>query len=93
MTEHGLKLVAAAKQSGSWDDPDQRPQLDYEMPDAFARALAENPKAKRTFDSLAPTYRKRYLAWIITAKRPETKAKRIQESIELLAQGKRLGLK
>lgn len=93
MTEHGLKLVEAAKLSGSWDDPAQRPRLDYEVPDAFAQALAGNPKAQETFDSLAPTYRKRYLAWIITAKRPETRAKRIRESIELLAQGKKLGLK
>ncbi|MEJ2759331.1 MAG: YdeI/OmpD-associated family protein [Anaerolineales bacterium] len=88
MTEHGLALVEAAKQSGSWDNPVTKPELDFTIPDAFAQALEQNPQARETFESLAPTYQKQYLAWIITAKRPETKARRIEESVRLLAQGK-----
>jgi uncharacterized protein YdeI (YjbR/CyaY-like superfamily) len=42
---------------------------------------------------LAPTYQKQYLGWIEVAKRPDTKEKRINESIRLLAEGKKLGLK
>lgn len=93
MTEHGLALVEAAKQSGSWDNPVTKPELDFTIPDAFAQALAQNPQAKQTFETLAPTYQKQYLAWIITAKRPETKARRIAESIRLLAEGRKLGLR
>lgn len=93
MTEHGLEKVEAAKKSGSWDSPIQKPQLDYDIPEAFARALEENPKARRTFEELSPTYQKQYLGWIITAKRPETREKRIRESVHLLEQGKKLGLR
>ncbi|MCB2178551.1 YdeI/OmpD-associated family protein [bacterium] len=93
MTEYGLSLVEAAKLSGSWENPAVRPKLDLTMPEEFAQALAEHPQAKDTFDSLTKTYRKQYLTWIVTAKRPETKARRIAEAIRLLAQGKKLGLR
>ena len=93
MTEPGLALVDAAKQSGSWDNPAIKPELDFTIPEAFAQALALNPQAKQTFDSLAPTYQKQYLAWIVTAKRADTKSRRIEEAVRLLSQGKKLGLR
>ena len=93
MTEHGMKKVTAAKQGGQWDQPVQKPSLDFEMPEEFAQALSKNPEAKHTFDSLAPTYQKQYLGWIITAKRAETKERRIQEAIQLLSRGEKLGLR
>ena len=93
MTEHGLKKVEAAKRSGNWDKPVQKPELTYEMPAEFAEALRKNERAKETFEGLAPTYQEQYLGWIEVAKRPETREKRIKESIRLLAKGKKLGLK
>ena len=93
MTEHGMKKVIAAKQGGQWEQPVQKPSLDFDIPQEFAQALDKNPEARRTFDSLAPTYQKQYLGWIITAKRAETREKRIRESIQLLAKGKKLGLR
>jgi len=93
MTEYGLKKVEAAKQSGKWDDPVQRPELTFEMFPEFADALSKNQKAMETFENLTPTYQKQYLGWIEVAKRPETRQKRIEESIRLLAEGKKLGLK
>lgn len=93
MTEHGLIKVNAAKRSGSWDAPVQKPKLNFEMPAEFAEALKNNPQAERTFNSIAPTHQKQYLGWIITAKRPETREKRIIEAIQLLAEGKILGLR
>lgn len=93
MTEHGLKKVEAAKRSGSWDNPTQKPELDLTMPPEFAQALKRNPQAEDFFNNLATTYQKHYLAWIITAKRPETKAGRIAESIQLLSKRKKLGLR
>ena len=50
-------------------------------------------KAKIFFDRLAPTYQKQFIAWIYMAKRRETKQRRVRESIRLLEQGKKLGLK
>jgi uncharacterized protein YdeI (YjbR/CyaY-like superfamily) len=63
------------------------------LPGYIATAFQSHGKAWQTFQSLAPTYRRHYVAWIHTAKRPETRAKRIRESIALLAAGKKLGLK
>jgi len=93
MTEVGLQKVEAAKQSGKWDDPIQRPELSYAIHPEFARALKDNKQAQETFENLAPTYQKQYLGWIEVAKRAETREKRIKESIQLLERGKILGLK
>lgn len=64
-----------------------------DLPAYVAKALRANLKAWRCFQELAPTYRRHFVAWIHTAKRPETRKKRIRESIALLAAGKKLGLK
>jgi uncharacterized protein YdeI (YjbR/CyaY-like superfamily) len=93
MTEHGLEKVEAAKRFGNWEDPVQRPELTFEMPEGFAEALRKNKRAEETFKNLAPTYKKQYLGWIEIAKRVETKERRIKESIRLLAEGKKLGLR
>jgi uncharacterized protein YdeI (YjbR/CyaY-like superfamily) len=64
-----------------------------ELPDYVAKAFKTNGKAWQFFQQLAPTYRRHFVMWIHTAKRPETREKRIRESIALLAAGKKLGLK
>jgi uncharacterized protein YdeI (YjbR/CyaY-like superfamily) len=63
------------------------------LPLFIAKALQANQKAWSFFQELAPTNRRQFVAWIHTAKRPETQKKRIRESIALLAAGKKLGLK
>jgi hypothetical protein len=52
-------------------------------------ALDVEPQAKAFFESLATFYRNTYIKWIESAKRPETRAARIQEMIELLKAGKK----
>jgi uncharacterized protein YdeI (YjbR/CyaY-like superfamily) len=64
-----------------------------ELPGYIAKALKANSRAWKFFQELAPTYRRDFVVWIHIAKRPETRAKRIRESISLLAAGKKLGLK
>ena len=64
-----------------------------ELPVYIAKALRTNPKAWEFFQALARTYRRNFVVWIHTAKRPETRERRIRESIALLAVGKKLGLK
>jgi uncharacterized protein YdeI (YjbR/CyaY-like superfamily) len=64
-----------------------------ELPVYVATALKTNPRAWQQFQALAPTYRRDFVVWIHTAKRAETRERRIRESIELLAAGKKLGLK
>jgi uncharacterized protein YdeI (YjbR/CyaY-like superfamily) len=63
------------------------------LPRYIQAALRKQPAARRYFESLAPAHRRRYVGWIESAKREETKARRLQEAIRLLAAGKQLGLK
>jgi uncharacterized protein YdeI (YjbR/CyaY-like superfamily) len=56
-------------------------------------ALKANNRAWATFQQLSPSCRRAYRGWIDSAKRVETKQKRLREAIELLAAGKKLGLK
>jgi uncharacterized protein YdeI (YjbR/CyaY-like superfamily) len=93
MADAGLRKVEAARQSGEWANPVQKPQLTHEMPPEFAEALKKDSRAQENFFALAPTYQRQYLGWIEVAKRPETKEKRIKEAVELLAKGEKLGLR
>jgi uncharacterized protein YdeI (YjbR/CyaY-like superfamily) len=63
------------------------------LPAYIAAALKTNGKAWTFFRRLAPTARRDFVVWIHLAKRPETRERRIRESIRLLAAGKKLGLK
>ena len=64
-----------------------------EVPAYITKALKANPKVWSFFQVLAPTYRRHFVLWIHSAKRPETREKRIRESLALLAAGRKLGLK
>ena len=64
-----------------------------ELPAYVGKAFKANPKAWRFFQTLSARNRRDFVVWIHTAKRPETREKRIRESIALLSAGKRLGLK
>lgn len=56
-------------------------------------ALKADPVAWRNFNALAPGYRRQYILWIETAKRPETRIKRLGQAIELLHENRKLGMK
>ena len=64
-----------------------------ELPDYVAKAFKKNAKAWKFFQTLSARTRRDFVVWIHTAKRPETRERRIRESIELLAAEKKLGLK
>ena len=64
-----------------------------ELPGYIAKALKASPRAWEFFQELAPTHRRDFVVWIHTAKRAETRERRIRESIALLEAGKKLGLK
>ena len=76
--------------------PEPRPQR-FQMPRTLPRyietALKKQPAVWRYFQTLAPSHQRRYIGWIETAKREETKSRRLLEAIRLLAAGKPLGLK
>ena len=64
-----------------------------ELPSYIAKAIKADSKAWTFFQRLPRTQRRNFVVWIHTAKRPETRDRRIRESVSLLAAGKRLGLK
>ena len=92
MEPAGLQKVDAAKKNGSWSRA--IPSMTaFEMPSEFEDALTANKKARHFFDSLPPSSRKQFIGWIASAKRADTREKRIQEAISRLDRGERLGLK
>jgi uncharacterized protein YdeI (YjbR/CyaY-like superfamily) len=72
--------------------PPRRP-LPAKLPPYIQAALKRHARALRHFESLAPEQRRRYVAWIESARREDTKLRRLEESIRRLARGKELGLK
>lgn len=93
MTPHGMKLVESAKRIGTWDKPEKKPDLDFKIHPEFTKALQDNPEAQESFNNLPPTHQKQYITWIGIAKRRDTRERRIKQSIDLLKQGRKLGLK
>jgi uncharacterized protein YdeI (YjbR/CyaY-like superfamily) len=63
------------------------------LPKYIEQALKANGAAWRHFEQLAPSYRRQYIGWIDSAKRDETKQRRLREAVGLLAKGEKLGLK
>jgi uncharacterized protein YdeI (YjbR/CyaY-like superfamily) len=92
MTEAGLAKVIEAKRNGQWDNTGaQRPIPD--VPAALVQALAGKRMAKRRFEALAPSYRKQFIWWIASAKRDETRDKRVGKAVRLLTENRKLGMK
>lgn len=69
-----------------------RPSLTA-IPSYIEKALQANGRASGYFAQLAPSYRRAYTGWIDSAKREETRKRRLREVIGLLAAHKKLGLK
>ena len=87
-------LLTPAGQAASPTDNSYAPRpVIPVLPDYIAKALKAHSKAWKFFRELAPTSRRDFVVWIHTAKRPETRERRIGEAIRLLAAGKKLGLK
>ncbi len=84
MTPAGLAKIKAAQADGSWNSLDEVEALT--RPDDLRNALAANPKAQRYFDAFPPGSQKIILQWIASARRPETRAKRIAETVRLAAE-------
>jgi uncharacterized protein YdeI (YjbR/CyaY-like superfamily) len=80
----GLKCIEIAKQNGQWESLDKVEAL--EVPDDLAKLFSKNKAAKANFEKFPPSSRKLILQWIASAKREETRQKRIEETVMLAAQ-------
>lgn len=84
MTPAGQAVVDAAKADGSWSYLDDVENL--VVPDDLRVALDQHGAAA-TWDGFTESARRLVLRWILDARRPETRATRVEETARLAAQG------
>jgi uncharacterized protein YdeI (YjbR/CyaY-like superfamily) len=92
-TEEELKAIVRRAVEIAVDAPPRKakkpPKPEIPAPDDLLAALDANPPARATFDAFAPSCRREYVEWVVEAKRPETRAKRVAQAAEWMGQGKR----
>jgi uncharacterized protein YdeI (YjbR/CyaY-like superfamily) len=99
MQEAGLKKIDIYLKTGKvdWDEEvpneGQGTKKEIPIPDNILNWFAQNEPALSNFNKLSNTCKRHYILWITNAKRTETFQKRLEESIELLKENKKLGLK
>lgn len=94
MAAPGMAKVQAAKRNSSWNKLSDIDRIGRtgEIPEDLREALAENPAAKDNFERLAPSQRKLWTWWVLSAKRPETRTRRIAATVMGVASGRRPGM-
>ncbi|MCX6236114.1 MAG: YdeI/OmpD-associated family protein [Bacteroidia bacterium] len=97
MTEIGIQKIDSYLKAGKveWEitRAKEKETKEFDIPGFIVENFAKNEPALINFNNLAPTYKRHYILWITNAKGEETIRKRLNESIELLKENKKLGLK
>jgi len=88
MAPAGLAAIERARANGSWSLLESSDRL--EVPDDLAAALEAHPPADASFAAFPPSARKMMLGWLATARRPETRARRIERIAEAAARNERV---
>jgi uncharacterized protein YdeI (YjbR/CyaY-like superfamily) len=86
MHRSGEDQVREAKEDGRWEAA-YAGQASVEVPEDFLAALSANPRANAMFENLTSANRYSILYRIGNAKRPETRSRRIDQFVEMLARG------
>lgn len=81
MTESGQKLIDHAKKTGTWDALVQ--VENSVIPEDLQKLFNKNKTAQKHFKAFSNSVKRMILEWILSAKRPETRAKRIEETVHL----------
>ncbi len=84
MTPAGLAKIEAAKQDGSWDLLEKAAAAG--VPPDLQAALDANPTAARYFAAFPPSAKQIIFVWIADARRPETRQRRIDQTVHLAEQ-------
>jgi len=94
MTPAGLAKIELAKKNGSWNTLNSSDfhTDNNSMPDDLRKALSKNKEALKKFTAFPPGYRKQFLFWIDSAKRPETRMARIRQTALMAAANKKPGV-
>lgn len=83
MTAAGQAMISLAQKTGTWEKLSDAQS--YVVPDDLQSLLDKNKKARTHFEAFAPSSRRMILEWIANAKRPETRERRIQQTVALAA--------
>ncbi|MBX9765130.1 YdeI/OmpD-associated family protein [Patescibacteria group bacterium] len=83
MKPAGLRMVTLAKKTGTWDALNAVEAL--EVPSDLKKTLKTHAPASAHFDAFPRSVKRAILEWILNAKKPETRAKRIEETAKLAA--------
>lgn len=84
-----VKTAMAFIDSGAKAPPrEKRKKPLVEPPDYFLAALKKNKKALATFEAFSPSNQREYVEWITEAKGEDTRARRLAQAIEWMAEGK-----
>ena len=78
-----------AQQGSATGGKKRAPKPELPVPDDLAARLSADRKAAEVFAGFAPSHRREYIEWITEAKREETRAKRLDQTIEWLREGKK----
>ena len=65
-------------------------QREIAVPDDIKAAMGRNKEAQAGFAKMTPSARKEYVDWITSAKQQQTRERRIEKAIPMIAEGKRL---
>ena len=84
MMKAGYEAIKEGKRSGKWQDAYSSKTLPA-IPDDLQRALQASPIAQERFQAFPNSTKLIYIHWIQSAKRPETRAKRIKQVVERAA--------
>lgn len=87
ITKAGLACIEAAKQNGSWEILDEVEELT--IPKDLEVAFNAQPGSRAYFLTLSKSVRKSMLQWLVLAKRPGTRQKRVAELVEAAGQKRR----
>lgn len=68
--------------------PATKQRAELVVPADLQKALAKNNRAKQSFDNFSYSHRKEYIEWLTSAKRDETRTKRLATAVEWLTEGK-----
>ena len=84
-----IRKAAELAETGPVPRPARAPRPEAEVPDDLAAALAaRGGEAEACFSRFSPSQRRDYVEWVVEAKRPETRAKRIEQAVSWIAEGK-----
>jgi uncharacterized protein YdeI (YjbR/CyaY-like superfamily) len=93
VTKAGLATIDGIDLTVNASPAPRKKPSPLEIPDYIVKAFKQDPKVWDNFVAMTKSNQRYFVMWISTAKKDETRARRIAESIKLLKQNKKLGLK